>query len=99
MKCVVVGPVGSGGGSGLSPEDLKTLMVKARQIDEIVSRWLVSPDPIERQDLINDGQNNIKSGKDIIGGRAGVTEEQKKALTIFNAAVRYFNMTCLSAKE
>ena len=99
MKCVVVGPVGSGGGSGLSPEDLKALMVKARQIDETVSRWLVSPDPIERQDLINDGQNNIKSGNELIGGRAGVTAEQKKALTIFNAAVRYFNMTCLSAKE
>ena len=99
MKCVVVGPVGSGGGSGLSPEDLKTLMVKARQIDEIVSRWLISIDPIERQDLITNGQNNIKSGNELIGGRAGVTEEQKKALTIFNAAVRYFNMTCLSAKE
>jgi hypothetical protein len=99
MKCVVVGPVGSGGGSGLSPEDLKTLMVKARQIDEIVSRWLVSPDPIERQDLITNGQNNIKSGNELIGGRAGVTAEQKKALAIFHAAVRYFSMTCLSAKE
>ena len=98
-KCVVVGPVGSGGGSGLSPEDLKTLMVKARQIDEIVSRWLISIDPIERQDLITNGQNNIKSGNELIGGRAGVTAEQKKALAIFHAAVRYFNMTCLSAKE
>lgn len=98
MKCVVVGPVGIGG-PGISPEDLKALVVRARHIDETVSRWLVSTDPIERQDLINDAQNNVKSGKELIGGRSGVTAEQKKVIAIFHAAERYFNRTCLSPKE
>jgi hypothetical protein len=60
-----------------------------------VSRWLVSVDPIERQDLIMDAKNNIKSGNEIIGGRTGVNAEQKKAIDIFHAAEQYFNRTCL----
>jgi hypothetical protein len=94
MKCEVVGPAGTGG-PNVSPEDLKVLMVKARQIDQTVSRWLVSVDPIERQDLIMDAKNNIKSGNEIIGGRTGVNAEQKKAIDIFHAAEQYFNRTCL----
>ena len=97
MKVVVVGPKGMGGG-GLSPEDLKTLMMKARQIDQTVSRWLVSVDPIERQDLITQGQDNVKTGNDLIGGRPGVTAEQKRVLATFRAAERYFNRTCLLKK-
>ena len=98
MKVVVEGPKGVGG-DGLTPEDLKMLMMKARQIDLTVSRWLVSVDPIERQDLITQGQENIKIGNDLIGGRTGVTEEQKRVLATFHAAERYFNRTCLLKKE
>ena len=87
------------GGPGISPEDLKMLMMKARQIDQTVSRWLVSIDPIERQDLINEGQNNIKSGNEILGGRSGVTAEQKRAINLFRSAERYFKSTCLQKKE
>jgi hypothetical protein len=98
MKCVVVGVTGVGG-PGISPEDLKMLMMKTRQIDQTVSRWLVSSDPIERQDLINEAQNNIKSGNDLLGGRPGVTAEQKRVITLFRSAERYFNRTCLQKKE
>ena len=98
MKCEVVG-VGGIGGPAVSQDDLKVLVVKARQIDQIVSRWLVSTDPIERQDLINDAQNNIKSGNELLGGRSGVTAEQKRAVSLFRAAERYFNRTCLHKKE
>lgn len=98
MKCEVVG-VGGIGGPAVSQDDLKVLVVKARQIDQIVSRWLVSTDPIERQDLINDAQNNIKSGYELMGGRSGVTAEQKRAVSLFRAAERYFNRTCLHKKE
>ena len=98
MKCVVVGAAGAGG-PGISPEDLKMLMMKARQIDQTVSRWLVSVDPIERQDLIKDAQNNIKSGNDLLRGRPGSTAEQKRVITLFRSAERYFNRTCLQKKE
>ena len=98
MKCEVVVATGIGG-PGISPEDLKMLMMKARQIDQTVSRWLVSIDPIERQDLINEGQNNIKSGNDLLGGRSGVTPEEKRVITLFRSAERYFNRTCLPKKE
>ena len=77
---------------------MKTLMMKARQIDQTVSRWLVSVDPIERQDLITQGQDNVKTGNDLIGGRPGVTAEQKRVLATFRAAERYFNRTCLLKK-
>ena len=87
------------GGPNVSPDDLKVLMVKARQIDQTVSRWLISTDPIERQDLITDAQSNIKSGNEIIGGRTGITVEQKRAINLFRAAERYFNRTCLQKKE
>ena len=98
MKCEVVG-VAAVGGPGISPEDLKMLMMKARQIDQTVSRWLISTDPIERQDLINEAQNNIKSGNDLLGGRPGVTAEHKRVITLFRSAERYFNRTCLQKKE
>ena len=97
MKVVVEGPKGVGGG-GLSSDDLKILMIKARQIDQTVSRWLVSVDPIEQQDLITQGQGAIKAGNDLIGSRTGATEEQKRVLATFRAAERYFNSTCLKKK-
>ena len=51
------------------------------------------------QDLINEAQNNIKSGNDLLGGRPGVTAEQKRVITLFRSAERYFNRTCLQKKE
>jgi hypothetical protein len=93
MKVVVVGPTGVGGG-GISPDDIKVLLMKARQIDSSVARWLVSTDPIEREDLIKEAQNYIKTGIDLLGGRKGVTAEQKQAVSTFRAAERYFNNTC-----
>lgn len=99
MKVEVVNPKVAIGGAGLSPDELKMLIMKARQIDQTVSRWLVSVDPIERQDLITQVQDYIKSGDDLIGGRTGETAEQKRALATFRAAERYFNRTCLLKKE
>ena len=78
---------------------MKMLMMKGRQIDQTVSRWLVSVDPIERQDLIKDAQNNIKSGNDLLSGRPGSTAEQKRVINLFRSAERYFKRTCLQKQE
>ena len=94
MKVVVIGPTG-GANHGLSPEDIKILLVKARQIDLSVSRWMVTADPIQRDDMIKAIQNNINTGIELLGGRTGVTAEQKQAVATFRAAEQYFNKTCL----
>jgi hypothetical protein len=95
MKVVVVDPNKDGGNHGISPEDIKILLIKSRQIDLSVSRWLVTTDPVQREDIIKEIQNNIKTGTELLGGRHGVTAEQKQAIATFRAAEQYFNKTCL----
>ena len=52
IKCIVQDPVEVGTGGDYTPESLKILVSKAREIDKMVSRWLVSSDPIEKNDLV-----------------------------------------------
>jgi hypothetical protein len=72
----------------------KTILANARQIDKLVSRWLMSKDPIERSDLAKQCQNIIKDTQTITSGRAGSTEEERNAINIFRKAENYFNKTC-----
>ena len=78
----------------MSADRLKILIAKSRQLDGIVSRWLVSYDPIERSDLINQGNSIVKEMDALIGKRTGHTAEQQKAIAMFRAAERYFRNTC-----
>ena len=78
----------------LGAEGLKILVTKSRQIDGIVSRWLVSRDPVERRDLVAQGTNIIKEMDALVGKRTGHTAEQQQAIAIYRAAERYFRNTC-----
>lgn len=94
LKCVVESMNEVVAKANMSSDGLKILMAKARQIDKIVSRWLVSKDMVERRDLINQGQRVIDDVNKTIGNRVGQTAEQQKAISTFRAAERYFNNTC-----
>lgn len=94
LKCEVESVESTVAASSFSPDGLKILMAKSRQIDIIVSRWLMSKDPIECRDLINQGRRIIDEVNAMIGKRTGSTAEQQKAVATFRAAERYFNSTC-----
>jgi hypothetical protein len=79
---------------GIPVGGLKILIAKSRQLDGIVSHWLVCADPVERRDLINQGLNIVKEMDALIGKRTGHTAEQQKAIAIYRAAERYFRNTC-----
>ena len=79
---------------GMPVGGLKILIAKSRQLDGIVSHWLVCADPVERRDLINQGLNIVKEMDALIGKRTGHTAEQQKAIAIYRAAERYFRNTC-----
>ena len=88
---------GSGGKAGLTGGgnvDAKTILANARQIDNAVSRWLASTDPVERRDLIERCKALIEGTKTMIGGGNGSTEELRRAITVFRSAERYFKKTC-----
>lgn len=93
IKCVVQDPE-EVGTSSFSPESMKILVSKAREIDKMVSRWLVSSDPIERNDLVNRCKNIIDDVHSTYGKLSGRTTEQQQAIAIFRAAEQYFNKTC-----
>lgn len=82
------------GGEVLGADGLKILVAKSRQIDGIASRWLVSRDPVERRDLVNQGMAIINEMDALIGKRTGRTAEQQKSIAIYRAAERYFRNTC-----
>ena len=94
LKCEVESVESTVAASSFSPDGLKILMAKSRQIDIIVSRWLMSKDPIECRDLISQGRRIIDEVNAMIGKRTGNTAEQQKAVATFRAAERYFNSTC-----
>ena len=94
VKCVVQDPVEmDADGTGV-PADMKILISKAREIDKMVSRWLVSNDPIEKMDLVKRCNYIIEDVNATYGRQVGRTAEQQQALAIFRAAERYFRNTC-----
>lgn len=94
MKCVVRTAEEVAAGAGLTPESLTILMSKARQIDKLVSRWLISSDPMERSDLETQCESLISEVNAMIGKSGGHTAEQREAIATFRAAERYYQSTC-----
>ena len=94
MKCIVRTAEEVAGSAGLTPESLTILMSKARQVDKLVSRWLVSVDPMERHDLETQCETLISEVNAMIGKSGGHTAEQREAIATFRAAERYYQSTC-----
>ncbi len=95
INCVVEGDKIEGGViKELSEDNAKIISSKARQIDNIVSRWLVSTDTMQRRDLVKRGQAVIDNLNEIIGGHTGNTPQMKQAISMFRSAERYFLNTC-----
>ena len=94
MKCVVQSNDVLEGSGGMASEGITILITKSRQIDRLVSRWLISVDPIERRDLETQCESLIAEMNALIGKRTGGTPEQRQAIATFRAAERYYQTTC-----
>lgn len=94
IHCVLAQDDSTGGELGLPTDNGKVILMKARQLDRTVSRWLISKDSNERRDLIRSGQGLIDEVNGIIGNRQGSNQAQRQAISMFRAAERYFNNTC-----
>ena len=93
MKCRVVDNDAVKGMLGAGVNE-RMLLSKARQIDASVSRWLMSNDPIERRDIIQNIENLIKSVNADVSSQGVYTTEQRQALSVFREAERYFKNNC-----
>lgn len=93
MKCKVMdaGEVKGMLGEGVNE---RMLLSKARQIDTSVSRWLMSNDPIERRDIVQNVEAIIKSVNADVSSQGVYTTEQRQALSVFREAERYFKNNC-----
>ena len=91
MTCHVSGGAGGAGGEGISA---KVILNKTRQIDALVSRYLLSSDPIERRDIIQQIESIIKSTNASVSGQRAYSTEQQKALNLYHEAVRYYQRRC-----
>lgn len=80
--------------NGFSNFDPTEISVLARQIDRNISRWLMSKDNVERQDLVKECEDIISEVNGMIGKSSGNTPEQKKAVSLFRQAEAYFRTTC-----
>lgn len=91
MKCRVVvavqneGPLGDGVSASM-------LLAKARQIDAAVSRWLLSVDPVERRDIIQQVENLIKTVNTAVATQGVRNSAQREALTVFRDAEHYYHV-------
>lgn len=94
MKCVVQSAEDAAANANLTPEGIILLMSKSRQMDKLVSRWLVSEDPVERGDMVTQCENLISEVNAMIGKGSGHTAEQRQAIATFRAAEQYFRNTC-----
>lgn len=72
----------------------KVVLSNARQIDQIVARWLRSRDEVEREDLKKQCQGIIKDTNVIINTGSTQTAEERNAINIFRQAEKYFNKSC-----
>lgn len=96
MNCTLVLAEDTGGTNpDFDPTDIYSL---ARQIDRNISRWLISKDNVERQDLVKECEDIIEEVNRMIGRSGGSTPEQKKAVNIFRDAEAYFKETCVRKK-
>lgn len=101
MTCTVIPATSSvvGSGEGAVPTgsgglDAANIFSRARQIDELVSQWLLSNDPNERRDIILQCEQNIKDTNVLVKARGAQTDDQRRAVQVFKAAERYYKITC-----
>ena len=94
MSCVVRSPEEVVVSAGLTPESLTILLSNARQIDKMVSRWLVSTDLIERHDMEEQCENLISEVNAMIVKNTGLTPENREAIASFLTAERYYQRKC-----
>ena len=72
----------------------RSVLQKARQIDQMVARWLNSTDSMERRAIIMQCGDIIKRCNEEISTQGVVTPEQKQAVDVFRKAVRYYYNIC-----
>ncbi len=94
VKCIVQDYEEATTIDSYTPESMKILVSKAREIDKMVSRWLISNDPIERNDIVARCKSIIDDVNTIYGNQVGRTAEQQQSIAIFRAAEQYFKKTC-----
>lgn len=103
LKCVLQEPKPVMSDEGAAQAELEfdvnIVLSEARQIDNLVSRWMVSNDAAERHDIVKRCKDLINKTSRMLGNSAGVTPEQREAVTLFRAAERYFNATCGVGKK
>lgn len=79
----------------VNPNNLDAMNIysKARQIDELVSRWMLTDDETERRDIVRLCEQAIKDTNAMIRKRVTLNEEHRKAIKVFRAAERYYHTT------
>lgn len=93
MKCKVIDPDAAKAmmGEGVNS---RLLLSRARMIDNSVSRWLMTSDPIERRDIVTKVEDIIKSVNESVAQQGVYTQEQRQALSVFREAERYYKNNC-----
>ena len=96
LKCAVVAPGDAGGGlPGSEGVNARLLLAKARQIDNMVARWLLTSDAIERRDITFKCETVIKEVDDMVQQQGIRTNEQRDAMEVFRQAKQYYKNKCV----
>ena len=82
------------GGAEGQALNAKRILSNVRLLDNLISRWLVSHDETERDDLIEQCHNIIKETSIMVRSCQKQTSEERKAINLFREAEQYFNRTC-----
>ena len=88
----------SGDGGNGPVFDVKEILVNARRIDNLVSRWVVATDLMERHDLETQCEDIIGYTTKMIGSHGRRTPDQQKAVNLFRAAENYYKKTCKGSR-
>ena len=82
------------GGSKGRALDTKTILANARHLDKMTSRWLISKDELEREDLSHQCESLIKDTQVLINAGNPQSSEDQNAVKIFRQAEKYFKNSC-----
>jgi len=88
----------SGDGGNGPVFDVKEILVNARRIDNLVSRWVVATDLMERHDLETQCEDIIGYTTKMIDSHGRRTPDQQKAVNLFRAAENYYKKTCKGSR-
>lgn len=75
-------------------KNAKVILANARQIDNLVARWIISRDEVERTDIVTQIRGIIKDTEIIIKSSGRLSAEEQRTVNIFRQAEKYFNKTC-----